>query len=686
MNVGSNLLLNLGTENAAGAATVDVFQAADAGVADVEQGFQLKLAEELDSQQQAGNDGRHTSVPEHDLPSPQLPKLQDTAIRQQIAVTALSAEEAGPDQQATQAESAELAETASLPEVDQTWWNIVEKARTYSSVTSLTGAVALPATAVLPEDLQRLPAAGSDKRVTTMPVEVPADMLAEAMAESTDTAIGSAALTKTSAEVAASALSATAEPALPVAATEQAVAPGAGAALNPSEDALPAATTLASSAGAAALSDKPDLTATARTASGSQQVADTVEQPLQSALAQSSQARGDGQEALSTAPTGPQSDEHPATKEPAKAVQSSVSVVNSAESRASERTAAASDDTPNEPVLTAQPSVAEKPAASLANAQQSVPEPAANRHQSAFAEQSAVAARSSQVETVAVAANELTAVAGPVTAAAASDSTKPTSSNVAEKSDKLTASNSFAEHQKAANQQLQQQLQQQKQQSGQQSGQQSSQNPRQYAAALTSAAELSQPTTLAVGGMTFSSQLQQLTEQPAAVTGQPATPSLVTPAQTLSAALATQQTGKAAELQLPQTPLMLAEPHAAQQIKDRVMVQIQHKLQTAEVQLHPEDLGAMQIKLNLQQDQLSVQFVVQQGAAKEALEQQMPKLRDLLEQQGIALADSEIEERSSQQQERGQGHSGRGGQLAEEQVAERAVQISVSDRMVDYYA
>lgn len=243
-------------------------------------------------------------------------------------------------------------------------------------------------------------------------------------------------------------------------------------------------------------------------------------------------------------------------------------------------------------------------------------------------------------------------------------------------SDKAPAANAFAVHLRAVNQTQQQQ---QQPQSG------AEQQPGQGQAKANidmSALNLSGP--VASATPVFAQQLQQVTETTpvAGTAGQAITSSAaITPGNT------TLLSARPAESAALQPPLALTEPTAAQQIKDRVMVQIQHKLQTAEVQLHPEELGSMQIKLNLQQDQLSVQFVVQQGAAKEALEQQMPKLRELLEQQGIALSEGQVEQRQSRSQQ--EQHSGRHGNHAgaeSELAAVQTVQMKVSDRMVDFYA
>ena len=242
--------------------------------------------------------------------------------------------------------------------------------------------------------------------------------------------------------------------------------------------------------------------------------------------------------------------------------------------------------------------------------------------------------------------------------------------------EKAPAANAFAVHLRAVNQ-TQQQQQQPQSGAEQQPGQgQAKANIESMASNLVGPVVSTAPA--------FAQQLQQITET-TQVAG------TVSQANTHTAVTATGNTallsGRPTETAGWQPPLVLTDPTAAQQIKDRVMVQIQHKLQTAEVQLHPEDLGSMQIKLNLQQDQLSVQFVVQQGAAKEALEQQMPKLRELLEQQGIALSEGQVEQRQSRSQQ--EQHSARNGNhdgAESELAAVQTVQMKVSDRMVDFYA
>ncbi len=208
---------------------------------------------------------------------------------------------------------------------------------------------------------------------------------------------------------------------------------------------------------------------------------------------------------------------------------------------------------------------------------------------------------------------------------------------------------SFADHQKAAN--AADALSKQQQFKAEQAtgtdvmsaatGQQSARNDA-FSAALSNALPEQQVQTAAGSGGDKAALLT-----PAQLAQSPALTTQHSTAASQTAAL------KTAEAQLP--TLYLQEPQAAAQLKDRVMYQVQQKIQTAEIRLAPEELGSVQIKVNLQQDQLSVQFVVQQAQAKEALEQQMPRLKELLQQQGVELTDSQVSQQQQQQQQQSQG-------------------------------
>lgn len=87
-----------------------------------------------------------------------------------------------------------------------------------------------------------------------------------------------------------------------------------------------------------------------------------------------------------------------------------------------------------------------------------------------------------------------------------------------------------------------------------------------------------------------------------------------------------------------------------QQLAEKVRWMVNAKNATAEIRLDPPDLGGMQIKVNLSGDSAQVNFSVQSNAAKDALDQAVPRLREMLQEQGIELGESSVEQGNDQQQ------------------------------------
>lgn len=116
--------------------------------------------------------------------------------------------------------------------------------------------------------------------------------------------------------------------------------------------------------------------------------------------------------------------------------------------------------------------------------------------------------------------------------------------------------------------------------------------------------------------------------------------------------------------------LKLASQDAPAELQQRVNVMLADKLQQAEIQLDPLGLGKMKIQIQLGQDnQASVNFVVQHGQTREMLEQAMPRLREMLAGQGLSLGQTSVQQQpqqqgqpGSQQQTQGGGFSQQGGQ------------------------
>jgi len=86
----------------------------------------------------------------------------------------------------------------------------------------------------------------------------------------------------------------------------------------------------------------------------------------------------------------------------------------------------------------------------------------------------------------------------------------------------------------------------------------------------------------------------------------------------------------------------------ADAVKDKVMLVISQKLQQFDITLDPPELGNIHVKVNLQGEQASVNFVVNNQQAKDAFEQNMHKLKELLAEQGVDVGDTNVEQQSQQ--------------------------------------
>ncbi|ASK54801.1 flagellar hook-length control protein FliK [Vibrio tarriae] len=120
-----------------------------------------------------------------------------------------------------------------------------------------------------------------------------------------------------------------------------------------------------------------------------------------------------------------------------------------------------------------------------------------------------------------------------------------------------------------------------------------------------------------------------------------------------------------AESQMVQTSaaaVPLNKEMAADQLAERVQMMMSKNLKNIDIRLDPPEMGRMHIRMNMQGDGATVHFTVANQHAREALEQTMPRLREMLAQQGVQLGDTSVQQQSAGQQQRytGQEQSGFG--------------------------
>jgi flagellar hook-length control protein FliK len=129
-------------------------------------------------------------------------------------------------------------------------------------------------------------------------------------------------------------------------------------------------------------------------------------------------------------------------------------------------------------------------------------------------------------------------------------------------------------------------------------------------------------------------------------------------------------------------------------VVDKVMWFSANQLSNAEIKLNPPDLGPLQVRISTQQDQASVVFSSPHAAVREALDQALPRLRDMLGGQGIQLSDASVGgQNASRQQQQGGDNRGshpnffRGDDNTDTPVAvTRVVGSRLSTSAVDAYA
>jgi flagellar hook-length control protein FliK len=80
------------------------------------------------------------------------------------------------------------------------------------------------------------------------------------------------------------------------------------------------------------------------------------------------------------------------------------------------------------------------------------------------------------------------------------------------------------------------------------------------------------------------------------------------------------------------------------------MVMSEEGVQSARLRLHPENLGSLDVRIQVEDDSARVWFTVQHGQTREALEAALPRLRDLFAEQGMQLVQADVE--SGRQDER----------------------------------
>lgn len=93
----------------------------------------------------------------------------------------------------------------------------------------------------------------------------------------------------------------------------------------------------------------------------------------------------------------------------------------------------------------------------------------------------------------------------------------------------------------------------------------------------------------------------------------------------------------------------VGSPTWSETVMQRVMWMSSQNLQQAEIQLDPPELGSLQVRISVQSDQTTVSFTSPHGVVRDALDQHLPRLRELMSEQGVNLVDVDVSEQGANQ-------------------------------------
>ena len=136
-----------------------------------------------------------------------------------------------------------------------------------------------------------------------------------------------------------------------------------------------------------------------------------------------------------------------------------------------------------------------------------------------------------------------------------------------------------------------------------------------------------------------------------------------------------------------------AKPGWSQGMGKQIVWMVQQNISSAEIRLNPANLGPIEVRIDLSEDQVNVALSSRHAVVREAMELALPKLREMFEANGLSLADADISQHSfAEQREQNTADNNRNvfSDNADQGISaksnEEAIKQSLmSTSMVDYY-
>ena len=191
-------------------------------------------------------------------------------------------------------------------------------------------------------------------------------------------------------------------------------------------------------------------------------------------------------------------------------------------------------------------------------------------------------------------------------------------------------------------------------------------------AAIGAAAGKPLPPTASDPGASFRAQVQEAglagravdrdLSQPVAMDALPPAPG---PLQAAGTGVGAPGTTQPAEVRVASTQVAVpfGRPEWTSAMNERVTWLVGQRMQSADIQLNPPQLGPVEVRITIQNDQASLFFTSHNGAVREAIQAALPRLNEMLAQGGLSLGQTSVgaESFAGQQQAFRDGHGRRQG-------------------------
>lgn len=147
---------------------------------------------------------------------------------------------------------------------------------------------------------------------------------------------------------------------------------------------------------------------------------------------------------------------------------------------------------------------------------------------------------------------------------------------------------------------------------------------------------------------------------------------------------ATNTTAKTVEISVP-----VNNPQWADKFSEQIAWLGQQGIKSAQIKIHPEDLGPIEINIKMDKNDASVNIISHSAIVRDIIDQAMPKLREMMADQGLNLSDVHINsDQGSRQSSQGsaQKEPDRSFVSPEDEVQLVTTPKKPPKRLVDYFA